>query len=83
MFGGEDKIPTLCFDDDQLKKLLEMSLKFEKELFSEWLFAMDGTEIDHRNEFQECVDRGKFKELRDFLKKDWMNSHDIAILPVY
>merc|ERR1712238_73 len=79
MFGGEEYIPTLCFSDDQLKKLLEMSLKFEKELFPEW-FAMDGTEIDHQNEFQEYVDKGKFcewdvkkmlqkKELRDFVEK--------------
>mmetsp|Transcript_10253 Transcript_10253/g.14942 ORF Transcript_10253/g.14942 Transcript_10253/m.14942 type:complete len:504 (-) Transcript_10253:130-1641(-) len=81
MFGGEDNIPTLCFSDDQLTKLLEMSLKFEKELLPEW-FAMDGTEIDHRNAFQEHVDGGKFcewdvekmlqkKELQDFVKNSF------------
>jgi len=87
MFGGEDNIPTHCFSDDQLKKLLKMSLKFEKELFPEW-FAMDGTELGHRNEFQEAIDNGKFcewdvemmlkkKELRDLVKKTFKHQKEL------
>eukprot|EP00554_Chaetoceros_debilis_P015868 CAMPEP_0194124910 /NCGR_PEP_ID=MMETSP0150-20130528/59187_1 /TAXON_ID=122233 /ORGANISM="Chaetoceros debilis, Strain MM31A-1" /LENGTH=521 /DNA_ID=CAMNT_0038818695 /DNA_START=223 /DNA_END=1788 /DNA_ORIENTATION=+ len=87
MFGGEDNIPTHCFSDDQLKKLLKMSLKFEKELFPEW-FAMDGTELGHRNEFQEAIDNGKFcewdvemmlkkKELRDLVKKTFKHRKEL------
>ena len=60
-FDGEDNIPTVCFSDDQLSELLEMSLRFEKELLPEW-FAMDGVEDDHRKGFQEYVDRGKYCE---------------------
>jgi len=61
VFGGEEKIPIVCLSKEQQTKLLEKSLRFEQELFPEW-FAMEGTEIDHRNGFQKYVDRGKFCE---------------------
>ena len=59
IFGGENNIPIVCLSDEQQARLLELSLKFEKELFPEW-FAMNGTEIEHRNGFQDYIDRGKF-----------------------
>ena len=80
IFGSEQNIPTICLSKERQKKLLELSLKYEREIYPEW-FDMDGAaETEHRDGFQDYVDRGKFcnwdvkkmltdKKLQDLMTK--------------
>lgn len=81
IFGGEKNIPMICLSNEQQKKLLELSLKYEKEIYPEW-FDMDGTESEHRDGFQDYVDRGKFCswDVKRMLKEKKLQDLMIKIL---
>ena len=55
-------LPRACLSDDRASRLLEASLRFEKDLLPDW-YASPGGERAHREEFGSYLGEGKFCSL--------------------